>query len=224
MKKYFLIFLMLSVACKKEAIPDPESAVLLSPENNNNCNTAIRISDLQSQVNFSWEEALHTDEYELVIRDVLTNVDQKKETLRLFASVILDRGRQYAWWVNTKSEQIEAVSKSEVWSFYLEGLQTSSHFPFPAKLLSPENNSQVGLVDGELTLRWEVVDLDDDVESFDVYVGDDLDELSLIAENLTSVSISVTLNPNQYYYWKVVTIDREGNISHSPVEVFKTSP
>jgi hypothetical protein len=208
MKKYFLIFLMLSVACKKEAIPDPESAVLLSPENNNNCNTAIRISDLQSQVNFSWEEALHTDEYELVIRDVLTNVDQKKETLRLFASVVLDRGRQYAWWVNTKSEQVETVSKSEVWSFYLEGLQTSSHFPFPAKLLSPENNSQVGLVDGELTLRWEV----------------DPDELSLIAENLTSVSISVTLNANQYYYWKVVTIDREGNISHSPVEVFKTSP
>ena len=192
--------------------------------NNDNCNTAIRISDQQSQVNFSWQEALHTDEYELVVRDILTNVDQKKLTLRLTSSVVLQRGKQYCWCVNSKSEQTENITKSEVWTFYLEGLSTSSHFPFPAKLLSPENNAQVSLENESLTLRWEAVDLDNDIESYDVYLGADPDDLNLAVENLTSNSLTTTLNSDQYYYWKVATRDQEGNISHSSIGVFRTSP
>ncbi len=223
MKRYLYILLLIFAACKKEVIPDPEAALLLGPENNNNCNTAIRLSDQQSQVNFSWQEALHTDKYELVVRDILTNVDKKKETLRLSSSVILERGKQFSWWVNSISEQSQNITKSQVWTFYLEGLPTSSHFPFPAKLLIPEHNSQVSLENGTLTLRWEVVDLDNDVESYDVYFGTDPDDLNLAAENLTTNSISVTLNPDQYYYWKVSTRDKEGNVSHSIVGVFRTS-
>jgi len=223
MKRYLYILFLILASCKKEVIPDPEAALLLGPENNNNCNTAIQVSDQQSQVNFSWQEALHTDEYELVVRDILTNVDQKKETLRLSSSVVLERGKQFSWWVNSMSEQTENIAKSEVWTFYLEGLPTSSHFPFPAKLLIPENNSQVSLENGTLNLRWEVVDLDNDVESYDVYFGTDPDDLNLAVENLTANSISLTLNPDQYYYWKVSTRDKEGNVSHSIVGVFRTS-
>ena len=218
------VFLLILAACKKEVIPDPEPALLIGPVNNDNCNTAIRISDQQSQVNFSWQEALHTDEYELVVRDILTNVDQKKLTLRLTSSVVLQRGKQYSWWVNSKSEQTENITKSEVWTFYLEGLSTSSHFPFPAKLLSPENNAQVSLENESLTLRWEAVDLDNDIESYDVYLGADPDDLNLAVENLTSNSLTTTLNSDQYYYWKVATRDQEGNISHSSIGVFRTSP
>lgn len=224
MKRYLCVFLLILAACKKEVIPDPEPALLIGPVNNDNCNTAIRISDQQSQVNFSWQEALHTDEYELVVRDILTNVDQKKLTLRLTSSVVLQRGKQYSWWVNSKSEQTENITKSEVWTFYLEGLSTSSHFPFPAKLLSPENNAQVSLENESLTLRWEAVDLDNDIESYDVYLGADPDDLNLAVENLTSNSLTTTLNSDQYYYWKVATRDQEGNISHSSIGVFRTSP
>ena len=223
MKRYLYILFLILASCKKEVIPDPEAALLLGPENNNNCNTAIQVSDQQSQVNFSWQEALHTDEYELVVRDILTNVDQKKETLRLSSSVVLERGKQFSWWVNSISEQSQNITKSQVWTFYLEGLPTSSHFPFPAKLLIPENNSQVSLENGTLNLRWEVVDLDNDVESYDVYFGTDPDDLNLAVENLTANSISLTLNPDQYYYWKVSTRDKEGNVSHSIVGVFRTS-
>ena len=223
MKRYLYILFLILAACKKEVIPDPQATLLLGPENNNNCNTAIQVSDQQSQVNFSWQEALHTDEYELVVRDILNNVDQKKETLRLSSSVVLERGKQFSWWVNSISEQTENIAKSEVWTFYLEGLPTSSHFPFPAQLLIPEHNSQVSLDNGTLTLRWEVVDLDNDVESYDVYFGTDPDDLNLAAENLTTNSISLTLNPDQYYYWKVSTRDKEGNISHSIVGIFRTS-
>ena len=224
MKRYYWVLLLMLVACKKEVIPDPESVLLLAPENNNNCTTAIRVSDQQSQVNFSWQESLHTDEYELVVRDILTNVDQKKLTLRFSSSIVLENGKQYSWWVNSKSFQTENIAKSQVWTFYIEGIPTSSHFPFPAKLLSPENNTQVSLENGVLTLRWEAVDLDNDVVDYDVYLGPDPDDLELALENLTTNSISATLIPDRYYYWKVATRDKQGNISNSDIGVFRTSP
>ncbi len=224
MKRCYWVLLLILVACKKEVIPDPESVLLLAPENNNNCTTAIRVSDQQSQVNFSWQESLHTDEYELVVRDILTNVDQKKLTLRFSSSIVLENGKQYSWWVNSKSFQTENIAKSQVWTFYIEGIPTSSHFPFPAKLLSPENNTQVSLENGVLTLRWEAVDLDNDVVDYDVYLGPDPDDLELALENLTTNSISATLIPDRYYYWKVATRDKQGNISNSDIGVFRTSP
>ena len=224
MKRCYWVLLLILVACKKEVIPDPESVLLLAPENNNNCTTAIRVSDQQSQVNFSWQESLHTDEYELVVRDILTNVDQKKLTLRFSSSIVLENGKQYSWWVNSKSFQTENIAKSQVWTFYIEGIPTSSHFPFPAKLLSPENNTQVSLENGVLTLSWEAVDLDNDVVDYDVYLGPDPDDLELALENLTTNSISATLIPDRYYYWKVATRDKQGNISNSDIGVFRTSP
>jgi hypothetical protein len=223
MKKYCLLFLLILVSCKKEVIPDPEPAILLGPQNNNNCNTAIVVNDQQSQVNFSWQEAQHTDEYELVVRDLLTNTDAKKNSIRLFTSMVLERGKQYSWWVNSLSDQKETVGKSEIWTFYLEGLQNSSHFPFPAKLISPENNAQVSLENGAFTLRWEGVDLDDDIISYDIYIGTDPDELQLRVENHTINSISANLMADQIYYWKVTTRDDEGNVSNSLVGSFRTT-
>jgi len=223
MKKYCLLFLLILVSCKKEVIPDPEPAILLGPQNNNNCNTAIVVNDQQSQVNFSWQEAQHTDEYELVVRDLLTNTDTKKNSIRLFTSMVLERGKQYSWWVNSLSDQKETVGKSEIWTFYLEGLQNSSHFPFPANLISPENNAQVSLENGAFTLRWEGVDLDDDIISYDIYIGTDPDELQLRVENHTINSISANLMADQIYYWKVTTRDDEGNVSNSLVGSFRTT-
>lgn len=224
MKRYFCIIFLILVACKKEVIPDPEAALLIGPENNDNCNTATVLSDRQSQVSFYWQEALHTDEYELVVRDILTNVDQKKRTLRFFSNVVLDRGKQYSWWVNSISEQTENITKSEVWTFYLEGLSSSSHFPFPAKLISPEYNSLISLENGVFTLEWDGVDLDNDIESYDLYLGADPNDLNVAAENLTTTSISVKLDTDRYYYWKVYTKDEQGNVSQSRLGIFKTSP
>jgi len=223
MKKYCLLFLLILVSCKKEVIPDPEPVMLLGPLNNNNCNTAIVVNDQQSQVNFSWQEAQHTDEYELVVRDLLTNTDAKKNSIRLFTSMVLERGKQYSWWVNSLSDQKETVGKSEIWTFYLEGLQNSSHFPFPAKLISPENNAQVSLENGAFTLLWEGVDLDDDIISYDIYIGTDPDELQLRGENHAANSISANLMADQIYYWKVTTRDDEGNVSNSLVGSFRTT-
>ena len=89
MVRCLFIFFLIGVSCKKESIPDPEASVLMGPLNNDNCSSAVRISDQRSQVSFSWQEAMHTNEYELVVRDIITNIDQKKETIRMYTRIIL---------------------------------------------------------------------------------------------------------------------------------------
>jgi hypothetical protein len=220
----FLIFtLFLTIACEKEVILTPDPPLLIEPINNNSCTSETIITSQKSQVNFRWQAALDADEYELVIRDIQTNLDIQLNTFRTFSPAVLDRGKQYSWWVISKYNPDQTFSKSSIWTFYLEGPQNSSHFPFPANLLNPKSNEQISLNDGKYIFRWESTDLDKDIIEYDVYLGTNLDELTLMAERLSLNSIELSLNSNQFYYWKVITKDSEGNVSSSPVEGFKTS-
>ena len=225
MKLYnsFLILLLLVFACEKEVIITPDPPLLIGPQNNNSCTSDTVITSQTSQVNFSWQASLNADEYELVIRDIETNSDIQLNTFRTFSFVVLDRGKQYSWWVISKYNADQTFSKSSVWTFYLEGSQKSSHFPFPANLLNPKSNEQISLNDGKYIFRWETTDLDDDIIEYDIYLGTEPDEFTLLAERLSLNSIELSLNSNQFYYWKVITRDSEGNVSISAVEGFKTS-
>ena len=55
-----------------------------------------------------------------------------------------------------------------------------------------------------------------------MYLGADPAELILIAEKLSFNYVELSLNSNQFYYWKVITKDAEGNSSSSPIKGFKT--
>ena len=220
----FLIFtVFLVMACEKEVIITPDPPLLIGPINNDSCTSETIISSQKSQVNFRWQAALNADEYELVVRDIQTNLDIQLNTFRIYNPVVLDRGKQYSWWVISKYNADQTFSKSRIWTFYLEGPQKSSHFPFPANLLNPKSNEQISLNDGKYTFRWESIDLDKDIIEYDFYIGIDPVELTLLAERLSLNSIELSLNHNQLYYWKVITRDSEGNVSSSPVEGFKTS-
>ena len=221
--RYYFLIIILAIACKKEVIITPEPPLLIGPENNNSCTTETIISAGKSQVIFSWQAALNADEYELIIRDIETNYDIQLTIFRTFSAVVLDRGNQYSWWVISKYNADQTFSKSRVWTFYLEGSQKSSHFPFPANLLSPKSNDQISLIDGKYIFRWETTDLDNDIIEYDMYLGTDPAELILIAEKLSLNYIELSLNSNQFYYWKVITRDAEGNSSSSPIKGFKTS-
>lgn len=219
----FLLLLLLAIACEKEVIITPNTPLLIGPKNNNNCSTETVITSKKSQVNFSWQTALNADEYELVIRNIDTNFDTKLTTFRHFSAVVLDRGQQYSWWVISKYIEDETFSKSSVWNFYLEGPQLSSHFPFPATLLIPNANEQISLNDGKYIFSWEATDLDNDIIEYDLYLGTNPDELKLIIERLSKKSVEFSLESNQFYYWKVMTRDSEGNVSNSNINGFKTS-
>jgi len=220
---FFILILFLAIACKKEVIITPAPPLLIGPQNNSSCTSDTVITSQTSQVNFSWQAALNADEYELVIRDIQTNSDIQLKTFRTFSFVVLNRGKQYSWWVISKYDADQTASKSMVWTFYLEDSQKSSYFPFPANLLNPKSNEQISLNGGKYIFRWETTDLDDDIIEYDIYLGRDPNDLTLLAEGLSFNSIELSLNPNQFYYWKVITRDSEGNVSISPIEGFKTS-
>tara|TARA_B100000963_G_scaffold360925_1_gene393903 strand:- start:1779 stop:2456 length:678 start_codon:yes stop_codon:yes gene_type:complete len=220
--RYYFLIIISAIACKKEVIITPEPPLLIGPENNNSCSSETIISAGKSQVNFSWQAALNADEYELIIRDIQTNYDIQLTTFRTSSAVVLDRGNQYSWWVISKHNADQTFSKSWVWTFYLEGSQKSSHFPFPANLLNPKSNDQISLIDGKYIFRWETTDLDNDIIEYDMYLGTDPAELILTAEKLSLNYVELSLNSNQFYYWKVITKDAEGNSSSSPIKGFKT--
>ena len=222
--KTFFLLLILILACKKEVIPPPEAVVLIGPENNNSCTTALPINDAQSQVTFDWQLALNSNSYQLVIQDLTTGSETVEVTFRVSESTVLKRGRPYSWWVISKSERIEKVAKSEVWSFYLEGIQEESHLPFPAKLISPNINEQVSLENGEFTFRWEGLDLDGDIASYDFYLGEAPESLTLNSSRLTNPFVSIALESDTYYYWKIYTRDQIKNGSNSQINVFQTEP
>ena len=223
MKKVFLLMILIVLGCGPDPIPDPESVFLIAPDNLESCTTASRVNDLERQVRFQWTAALNTEQYELVIENTLTNQQFRSTTYLLNVSVILPAGAPYRWFVRSKSSLTTVTADSQSWSFYLEDSPEESHFPFPAKLIFPENNSTVTLnASGETLFSWQAKDLDEDIESYQLYIGNNEDQLSLKREGILQTQTSEMLEENSEYFWQVITIDQNQNQSRSKVFSFQT--
>ena len=66
-----LVVTSLTLMCCKDPIPDPEQAVLILPEDNTSC-LYVSQSSSTASVDFSWQEAQHTDEYLVVVKNLTT--------------------------------------------------------------------------------------------------------------------------------------------------------
>ena len=100
-------------------------------------------------------------------------------TSLLNASVILPGAAPYQWFVRSKSTLTPTTSDSSSWQFYLEGDPNSSHFPFPANLLVPQDKTTIVLNNNSFNLEWQGNDLDDDIIFYDLYLGNDPTQLIL---------------------------------------------
>ena len=166
MNRLALLLLVLLIGCGPDPIPDPQPADLISPSNLDTCTTASRVNDFESQVRFQWTAPLHSDSYELVIKNSITGKLQSISTLLLTESVVLPSGAPYQWYIVSKSILTEMKGKSLVWQFYLEGSPEESHFPFPAILLEPSNQEEITLNESNTyNLNWEGNDLDGDIKT-----------------------------------------------------------
>jgi len=223
MRKAVKIFLLFSLwSCKPDPIPEPVAAQLLAPANLDNCTTADKINNNESQVSFLWSIALHTDDYELVIRNQSTGILIRRTTFLNSLNQILQRGSSYSWWVISRSQASDITSKSEVRYFYLEGETEQKHAPFPATLEFPEENSVLSLSNNTITFEWEGSDLDNDIAHYDLYVGTEKETILILAENITQRESEQQLESGTNYFWQVITVDREGNSSKSLVGKFTT--
>ena len=117
----------------------------------------------------------------------------------------------------------QVKTKSEVWSFYIEGIEQQTHIPFPAQLKTPLEGQIVISSSGQINLEWLGSDLDNDIAYYQIYLGTNPNRLQLFQDNLSIPNYSVNLSVDETYYWKIVTVDRNGNKSESVIQTFRIS-
>ena len=214
---------VLLLSCSKDSPPKPpEAALLVFPDRNSECTTGIDLNDQTSQVEFRWQEAKYADTYELIVTNVNTGASQNITTTALSALRPLDKGALYSWFIRTRNEKTENVATSETWLFYNAGSDTS-YAPFPAEIVAPLSGASVVRdINNEITLEWSGADIDNDLEGYEIYLDTANPPTTLVASPSVSLnSVTITVERDTVYYWKVISRDREDNTSDSGVYSFR---
>ena len=223
MKRFIVIITFILFQCSKDQTLEPDSVFLISPTNQDNCSSSIIIDESKSQVDFSWSQSLNTDQYEIVVENQSNNLQLKKISLENNTSLILDRGINYSWWVISRSNKSSITAKSLIWQFYLEGPSIIEHIPFSAVLFSPQNEEQINLNNqNKYIFKWSGSDLDDDIDFYVIYIGNSIDEMEIIENNIKSQEVELELQKQKTYYWKILSVDSKGNSSSSQIYSFYT--
>lgn len=194
---------------------DPEVVTLVFPFQDSECEEGTDITEDESNVTFEWQKADHTDSYELVVKNLNTNVQEKYAVSQEQLAVRLKRGAPYEWYVTSKSNSVSYTVDSEVWRFYNQGPGTENHVPFPAEVVSPAHKGEHNfhLVD----LVWSGSDVDNDITGYDVYFGIQNPPEYKLADNTENSSVTSIQVSNAEYFWYVVTRDSAGNESESQI-------
>lgn len=227
MKKIVYLILLCGIwGCgKKGAVVDqpkaPGKASLIFPSENALCESGSVLSSTQTTVTFSWGAATDTEGYEVRIKNLLTNNTTTVNAAGTQIDVQLTRNTPYSWSVLAKNSKSAVIVQTDPWKFYVAGEGKLSYSPFPAALVAPSFGQKLASGTSKISLQWSGADVDNDILSYRIYLGMDTNP-KLIKDNLTEMSLAdVGLTAAGTYYWKVTTVDRQGNTSES--ELFQFS-
>lgn len=222
MKKIsILLILLLSLSCSKDdgGNPSPVAALLIFPDNNQECNQGVDISTTQSTVTFRWAASNNTDSYDVVLKNLNTQNTTSHSSLTNELAITIQKGTPYSWYVISENLNVVETAQSETWKFYNAGDPIDSYAPFPADLVSPAMGSILTGITTQ-SLSWSGSDIDNDIVSYDVYFGT-ANPPTMLEVNTPSTSVNVTVAAVNTYYWRVVTKDSQGNNSQSEIFEFK---
>ncbi len=223
----FVVLSVLAIGCKKgggapkeEEIKAPGISTLIAPLDGEPCNQGNILSETLSKVTFSWQAAENTDSYTVYIENLDDHSVQEAVSTATSTSVNLKRGISYEWYVVSKSKATSETGLSAEWSFYNAAEGVENHVPYPASATSPE----IGGISSSntVTFVWTVSDLDNDIVSYEVYVGTAADATVLQETTTEPILEAVSLSGGTQYYWKIHTKDAVGNVSISSVFNFTT--
>ena len=226
MKKLIFMGILAALleACGKDDPPPPVpgAAALVFPENNSLCVTGISQSETTSEVTFRWQAATDADTYELVVTSLGSTGVQRQITSGLSLALVLEKGAPYSWQVTSINNQSREETPSPVWQFFNAGSEVS-YPPFPALLLEPSSGASVlPNATGQILLRWELADPDNDLVECEVYLGTDPSDLPfLVALGPTAESLQVQVEAGTVYSWQILSEDAQGNTSLSGLYSFR---
>jgi hypothetical protein len=202
------------------AAPAPTKPSLAAPAQNEACLNGTVVSASESKILFSWIAATNAESYDLIIKNLLTQTSSTQNTTSTSLEVTLLQNTPYSWQIIAKTSKTTTTTPSEIWKFFNSGSGVTSHAPFPAEMVTPTQGQAVTATGGKITLDWNGSDVDNDISTYDVYLGT-TNSPSVLQSNLTaSILTNVTVSSSTTYYWKVVTKDLKGNTSDSGVYSF----
>ncbi len=217
-----VILILMCFNCSNESVdnnPNPGASSLIFPDNNQECNQGVDVSDTQSTVTFRWSATSNTDSYTLNLKNLITQSTTSHPSLTNELAVTILKGTPYSWYIISENIDVVETAQSATWKFYNAGNPIESYAPFPADLLAPAMSSILSGVTDQ-TLTWQGDDIDNDIVSYDVYFDTTSPPASLEG-NTSNTSMNVTVASGNTYYWRVVTIDGEGNNSQSEIFEFR---
>ncbi|CAM3294304.1 hypothetical protein [Zobellia roscoffensis] len=197
----------------------PKASVLVFPDKGEECNQGDIISATQSRVTFEWETSENTDSYTLVLKNLKTNETTENEAPNNSLALSILRNTPYSWSIISKSSGTASTATSETWMFYNSGEGTENYAPFPAEAINPTMGATVA---SPTTLHWLGSDVDNDIVSYELYLGTNNPPTKLLETTADTSLENTALSGNTVYFWRVKTIDAKGSSSQSPVFEFKT--
>lgn len=180
---------------------------LVFPDNNLVCTEGNDVGTDEVSIEFQWSKSDNAVTYNLQITNQGTGGVINTSSTTLEKAVTLPKNTQFSWIVTAVLG--EKTKASPQWNFYSEGIAVENYAPFPANISVTDNEN------GTVQIDWPSTDLDDDIESYDIYLGTD-SEPELILDDVTYTSL--TAQPIEYnteYYLKVVTTDSRSNTAIS---------
>jgi len=221
--------LLFFYSCKKNnSDPNPTSssnkptaAQLIFPYENSLCNMGTDITPTESTVLFEWERGTNVDNFELVLKNLLTGTFNSYNTNATEIPIVILRNTPYKWYIISKSNSVSDTSHSASWKFFNAGAAILSYAPFPADIVFPAMASTISTTSSSITLDWNGNDIDNDIIAYDVYFGTSTTPGILQSDVTVSTLNNVPITTNTIYYWKIITKDSGGNQSASDIAQFK---
>jgi hypothetical protein len=226
MKKtvFNLCILWLAASCSGDDPADtrPGEVNLVFPEDNSLCVTGIPQPTEGSEVTFTWQAATNADQYEIQVTLLGSSTSLRRVTEALSTAFVLQLGAPYSWQVTAINQGSGEETTSPRWQFFNAG-SSVSYPPFPARLIQPEAGSSLfPNSDGEILLKWELADPENDQETAEIFFGTASDALVSIATlGPDEDTLDVPVSSGQVYFWQVRTEDRQGNTSLSSINTFR---
>lgn len=132
----------------------------------------------------------------------------------------LEKGVFYYWRVRAIDASNNTSDFSERQNLVISDESIVNYPPFAPELRFPALNDEVDV--NQVRLGWIGFDIDDSDLLYNIYIGTEFGNLTLYAEAIEEMEVTLNLDPAEVYYWRVEVSDALGQLSSSPVWWFKS--